>query len=391
MNFKYLKDFMDSMTDWIVPGNSVCVYHKNQEVFRYSSGYSDIKTKTPFTEDKFINLYSASKITTVIAAMQLVEKGVISLDDPLYKYIPSFKNMMVKQPNGCIKPAVKDITIENLFTMSAGLTYNYKTKGILKAKELTNGNMNTVVLAECMGEDPLAFEPGTNWGYSFCHDVLAAVVEIAANKKFSEYATENVFLPCGMTKTFYHLNDEIKSRMATQYMFVSKEKFDASAPLNGKVQDIAGELKEIGFDNLALGPMHDSGGAGVITTVSDYAKLGNALANFGVAATGERILTKSSVEELRCNRLNEEQMKTFSWAQFPGYGYGLGLRTLLDKEKSGSNGSLGEFGWGGAAGASMLIDPDREFSVFYAHHMLNLQESYYQPLLRNAAYKSLDE
>ncbi len=392
MSLLDLKNFMDSLTNWLIPGNSVCVYHKNREVFRYSSGYRDVDTKEPMSADKYVNIYSCSKVTTVVAAMQLVEKGRISLSDPLYKYIPAYKNMTVKQPNGSFAPAKNVITIENLFTMTAGLTYGLHTKGMKKAREKTGGKMDTITVAECIAEDPLVFEPGASWSYSLGHDVLAAVVEIVTKKRFSEYVTENVFLPCGMTKSFYHLNDEIKKNMASQYQYVTEGKFDAVASQRGDDKSQEGKLVNVGPKNIfVLGENYDSGGGGIITTVADYAKLGNALANFGVAATGERILSKNSVEEIRSNRLNLEQLKAFNWSQLTGYGYGLGVRTLMDKETSGSNGSLKEFGWGGAAGATMLIDPDKEFSFFYAHHMLNPQEEYYQPRLRNAAYKYFEE
>ena len=392
MSFLELKQFMDSLTNWIIPGNSICVYHKNTEVFRYSSGYSDVDTKEPMNAEKYINIYSCSKITTVVAAMQLVEKRIIKLFDPLYKYIPAYKNMMVKKPNGEIAPAKNVITIENLFTMTAGLTYGLYTQGMKKAREITNGRMDTLTVTQCIAQDPLIFEPGDLWGYSLGHDVLAAVVEIASGKRFADYVRENVFLPCGMTKSFYHINEEIKKNMASQYRFETKGKFDAVASQRGDDKSQEGTLKNVGLDNVfVLGEDYDSGGGGIITTVADYAKLSNTLANWGVAATGERILTKNSIEEIRQNRLTPKQLEAFNWSQLTGYGYGLGVRTLMDKKTSGSNGSLNEFGWGGAAGATMLIDPDKEFSFFYAHHMLNPQEEYYMPRLRNAAYKYFEE
>ena len=92
---------------------------------------------------------------------------------------------------------------------------------------------------------------------------------------------------------------------------------------------------------------------------------------------------------LKENQLNEHQIKYFNWPQLRGYGYGLGVRTMIDRVKAGSNGSIGEFGWGGAAGATVLIDTDLNLSMFYTHHMLNPQEEYYQPRLRNVLYSCL--
>ena len=134
-----------------------------------------------------------------------------------------------------------------------------------------------------------------------------------------------------------------------------------------------------------LGDRYDSGGAGIITSVPDYAKLCAALANGG-SLNGEKIISRGTIDLWRTNQLDENQMKQFNWAHLSGYGYGLGVRTMIDRAKSGSNGPFGECGWGGAAGAVSLIDPDNNVSLFYAHHMLNNQEAYVLPRMRNVLY-----
>ena len=236
------------------------------------------------------------------------------------------------------------------------------------------------------------FEPGTRWRYSLCHDVLGGLVSIVSGKKFRDYVQENIFDPLGMDRSCYHMTPEIDSKMAQQYVFVPddhQDDFDITTSQRKKVAakgrfDVCGRR-----DNGPFGPEYDSGGAGIITTVEDYAKLAAALANYGVGLTGERILSRGSVELLRTNALNESQLTDLNWPQLTGYGYGYGVRTLLDKAKAGSVGNVGEFGWGGAAGATMLVDPSLNLGVFYAHHMLNPKEEYYQPRLRNAVYSCL--
>lgn len=209
-------------------------------------------------------------------------------------------------------------------------------------------------------------------------------------KRFAEYVKENIFVPCGIQKAAYHHTPEILENMATQYRYSVSGAFDPVAAQRGETKEMVGTLERMDHTNMTLGPMHDSGGAGVITTVSEYVKLANALARGGKSHLGEQLLSPGTIELLRTNQLTKEQSPFFNWPQLQGYGYGLGVRTLVDKAKSGSIGSLGEFGWGGAAGATLLADPDREFAFFYAHHMLNPQEEYYQPRLRNAAYSCLD-
>ena len=386
MNFNIMKDFMKHLTDWRIPGNSVSVYHNGTEIFKYSSGFSNYEEKIPMNGTELLNIYSASKPCTVTAALQLFEKGSFKLDYPLYDFIPEYKDMCVLD-NGTLRKAKSFITLKNLFTMTSGLTYNTKTDAFKRARGLTNGKMNTLQVIKCLASDPLAFDPGEKWNYSLSHDVLAAVVEVVSGMKFRDYVTKNIFEPLEMTNSFYH-NEAVRNRMAEQYHYISVGSDDiVKAQTHGMGHD--GRLANAGKDNtLVFGPEYDSGGAGIVTSVADYAKFAQALAIKGRGINGERILKESTVELMRTNQLNDRQMQYFDWPVCRGYGYGLGVKTMMNRELSGSNGNIGEFSWGGAAGASIFVDPDEGLSLFYAHHMLNPQEEYYQPKLRNALYSS---
>ncbi len=393
MDFKNLKAFMDHLTDDLVPGNAISVYYENKEVYNYASGYADIENKRPMSPDDMIFIYSCSKVATVVSAMQLLERGRYLLSDPLYEYIPEFKDMYVKTGDGKIKKAENDIKIWNLLTMTAGFNYNQNKDAphIIKANEITKGKMNTVDVIKCLAEQPLDFEPGERWQYSLCHDVLAAFVEVVSGKKFRDYVKENIFEPVGMNNSYYHLQPGMEEKMARQYIYrtVDPDKFDM-VEAQSKGSSKKGYWENYGIKNDHIhSNEYDSGGAGIITTVSDYAKFANALANNGTAQNGEKILSKGTIDLMRTNQLSPEQKRYFSWSQLRGYGYGLGVRTLIDKSQASSVGSIGEFGWGGAAGATILVDPDRKFSFFYSHHMLNPHEDYYQPRLRNAAYSGI--
>ena len=124
--------------------------------------------------------------------------------------------------------------------------------------------------------------------------------------------------------------------------------------------------------------------------MGDYAKLTAALANNGLGLTGERILSAASLNLMKTNRLGEAQLRDFNWKQLSGYGYGLGVRTHIDKAKSGSVSNIGEFGWGGAAGATVIVDTEAKLGVFFVQHTLNPREEWYQPRLRNVVYSCID-
>ena len=393
MNFDNLKGLMNHFVEAnYTPGNTIKVYLGKDKVFDYTCGYSDAETKKPMTGDEYFCLYSCSKVATVTAALQLLEKGKFLLTDPLYDYIPEYKEMYIKTESGELVKAKNDIKIINLFNMTAGFSYRIDTDGIKKARELTKGKMNTDVVVRSIASDPLIFEPGEKFEYSLCHDVLAGLVSIIEGKPFRDYMKENIFDPLGMESCVYHLTPEIQANMATKYRFIPESKKQDFDLVNAQIygNDKKGVfIKASSKVSYELGPEFDSGGAGIISTVSDYAKLAAALANNGLGLTGERILSPAAVELMRTNTLDENQIKTFNWKQLAGYGYGLGVRTMMDRAKGGSLGNVGEFGWGGAAGASVFIDPQIGLAAVYAKHTLNPRENYYQPRLRNVLYSCL--
>lgn len=389
MDFQPMKDFMDRLTAWRIPGNAISITVDNREVFTYQSGYENLEKKIKTSGRALYNIFSCSKPVTVAAALALYERGHFLLDDPLYDFIPAYRHVCVKAPDGSLAEAKTPITLRHLFTMTSGLTYATGTPAFRKARELTDGKMNTLTVAECLAEDPLAFEPGTRWHYGLSHDVLAAVCEVITGKKFREYVRDAIFLPLGMHESYYH-NEEVLDRVAEMYRYVNSDETDLVKLQSTAENAAAGRIVNAGKAvSHAFGPEYDSGGAGITTSISDYSRFAAALANGGLGQNGERILSPGTVELMRRNQLSEAQRVNFTWPQLRGYGYGLGVRTLIDVAASGSCGSLGEFGWGGAAGATLLVDPDRRVSLVYAHHMLNPQEDYYQPRLRNVLYTCL--
>ena len=322
MDFSNLKELMDNfVSEGHAPGTTIKVYIDNKEAFGYSSGYSDTENEREMQGDEYFFLYSCSKITTVTAGVQLLERGLISLDDPLYDYIPEYRDMYIKTESGETVKAKKDIKIRNLFNMTAGLTYDIKSDGINRARELTDGEMDTATVARCIAIDLLSFEPGEKFGYSLCHDVLGGLVSVVTGKKFRDYVRENIFEPLEMNKSVYHMTEEAMKKMAAQYRFVPNESDGTldivEAQRSGRAE--RGKYVNVGLTNThILGEEYDSGGAGIISTVPDYIKLASALANHGLGHNGERILLPASVDLMRTNTLREKQLESFSWKQHTG-------------------------------------------------------------------------
>jgi len=381
-DWQNLIDFMNRLCEWRSPGCAITVHHHGKEVFRYAAGVSDIESGEPMGCDKLLNIYSCSKVTTAVAAMQLYEKGLFLLDDPLYAYIPEFRHMTVKDGENGVREAKNAITLRHLCSMGAGFDYSYDTPGFRKAYELTNGHMDTVTAAKCMAEDPLTYEPGTRWVYSKGYDILAAFVEVVSSERFEDYVRRHIFEPLGM-KAYYHIDEKQLEGMAPQYRYCA----EGSEPRpEGRVYEAPGGfILDAGKLNVhERGDRYDNGGAGIKVTVEEYSKLTNAL-----SMGGGDILSPAGVRLMHTNLLTETQLKDFTWSQLRGYGYGVGVRTVLDRATAGFTGKNTEFGWGGAAGASVLVDTDEELSCFFGQHLLNPGEEYYQPRLRNALYSCL--
>lgn len=378
MDFTKLTNLLDAIPNHTAPGVDCIVKKGYDTVYRHHFGYSDREKKKEMNGSESFFLYSATKLITCTAALQLFEQGKFLLSDPVYEYIPEFRHMVIDKalPNGThqLVEARKPITIADLFSMSAGLNYNIHSPSVEEVVRKTDRRAPTLDIIRAIASEPLCYEPGTQWQYSLAHDVLGGLIEVISGKWFGNYLSENIFSPLGMRNTGFSVSNETWGKMMQQYRF----------NVNKRVAEPIGLANEF-----VLGPDYQSGGAGLISTVEDYSLFAEALANGGEGASGAQILSSATIDLMRENRLNEKQLDDLNWEQLIGYGYGLGVRTLIDRAKAGSNSPLGEFGWSGAAGAYVLIDPSNNISMFYTQHMLESQGKYVHPRLRNVLYACL--
>lgn len=359
MNFKKLTDFLDSMPCEIIPGFDCTVFRGHECIYRHSDGYADVEKKVKISPETLYFLYSCSKVITVTGAMRLVQDGSLDLDAPVYDYLPEYKELTVRQPDGNILPAQNTMTVRHLFTMSSGLNYDLATPHLAEATK--DPKATTRELFRARAKDPLVFEPGTRYSYSLSHDLLAAVAEVAAGKTFGEYLSEIMFEPLGMRDTGFHIPPEKRSRLSAQFEIDASKGIAVPVALTNKY---------------ALTENHESGGAGLYSSVDDYAKFASTLASGGISADGYRLLSIDSIERLRTNELDPQRMRYYDHEpKKKGYGYGLGVRTLLRPEEAKTLCPAGEFGWDGAAGAYTLIEPQTGISITYAQHVLGCSYS----------------
>lgn len=375
MDFGKLTGYLNSLTGDRIPGLDMMIAVDGKTVYRHQSGFRDAGAAIPMDGTELYQTYSVSKLVTVTAALTLLETGKCCLSDPIYAYIPEFRELTVQQEDGSVVPARGTMTLEHLLTMTSGIRYDLALPAIRKAVAETDGRAPTLTVAKAIASAPLAFEPGSHFHYSLSHDVLAAVVEVIAGMPFREYAAQAVFQPCGMTDSGFHVKERDLPRFARQYRF--DKDTEAAVPM--------AQINEFVF-----GTEYDSGGAGVCSSVDDMMRLARMLTRKGVADSGERILRPETVEDLRTNRLNDVQLADFAARKLAGYGYGLGVRTMLHPVQNRERSSVGEFGWHGAAGAYFLADPDKGVALYYSQQVRGYPVWQLHPVLRDLAYEALD-
>ena len=307
--------------------------------------------------------------------MQLIERGVLSLDDPVSAYLPAYAHLTVKD-GGAVRPARRAMTIRHLMSMQGGMDYDMASPSFLALIDEVGPTASTCQLVDAKAKDPLEFEPGTNFLYSVCHDVLAAVIEVASGKRFSEYLKENIFDPLGLETVTFKPTDAVMARMAQQYEFSDELKKPVPMPNDS--------------NNYRLTPNYESGGAGLIADVADYIAFADALACGGVGKGGARILSPEMIQLWSANQLGPKGRASFDEWQRLGYSYALGVRTRVSTAVGG-RGQIGEFGWDGAAGAWTMIDPVNHISAFYAMHVRNFGYCYdvIHPKIRDLIYEAV--
>ena len=344
--FEKLTSLLDSMLEWS-PYYDCIVLQNGKCIYRHSNGFKDEEKTQRVAGNERYNIYSCSKMITCVAAMQLYEKGMFSLEDKLSKYLPEFETMYVKTADGGKKKAQNPILIKHLFTMTAGFDYSISRESVQELKEKTNGACPTREAVKLFAQKVLDFEPGEGWRYSFCHDILACLVEVISGMRFGEYVKKNIFDVAGMKNSTFMLPENELDTLAPQYKFNT---------LTGKAERISGRVES----TFAFSTKYESGGAGCISTLEDYIKFEEVLRE------GEALLKRDTLRLMTTNRLSGKSLEMFQ-KSYTG-GYGLGVRC---GKTEGSCLDGAEFGWGGKAGAAHSIDVKNGISVYCAQHMIN--------------------
>ncbi len=334
-----------------LPGVATLVARRGREAHRSVAGFKDLTSRAPLTFDTLYRIYSMTKPVTAVAMMVLYERGLWAPDDPIAKHLPEF--VAVKGPGG--EPVVHPPTMRELMTHSAGFGYGvgpgphdetdaaYIAAGIWQAEDLAE-------FAQRLAPIPLAYQPGSRFRYSLSMDLQGAVIERLTGTSLPDFMRTEIFTPLGMVDTDFYVPADKLPRLATLYhMYFVSELTVLDQP--GFVRD----PKVI--------PKIASGGGGLYSTLSDYARFAQMLLNKGVLG-GAHILQPASVEMMTTNHLPQAiiDLGVIAGAQkiAPGRGYAFNGAVFYDPKLAGSPVGRGTYQWDGASGVWFWIDPEHE-------------------------------
>ena len=333
-------------------GMSVLAVRGGEELVYAQAGMANIAEGRPIARDSIFRLYSQSKPITAAAAMILLERGMIDEQDGVDRWLPGFRHPKVIHMDGSVVPAQRAPWIGELLSMTAGLCYpdaDPAGQGAARVFEedqelmRAGGGMDTLTFCNRLGEQPLAFQPGTHWRYSTCADVLGAVIEAASGMRFGEFLRREIFEPLGMKDTGFWVPEEKRDRLVTTYARTE----------NG--------LEEFHELHLAVGaydrdPAFESGGAGLVSTLDDYMAFARMLMNDG-AYGGRRIMSEAAVRHMTGPQLTAELQREL-WDGLSGYNYGHLMRVCDTPSRLPFFGEKGEYGWDGWLGTYFINLPE---------------------------------
>jgi len=330
-----------------IPGAIVLVQQHGKPVYLKCFGKRDPDRGTPMTEDAIFPIHSVTKTITSVAAMMLVDRGKIALNDQVSRYIPSFAGITVgverKDESGQTVldrvPLRRPITLEDLLLHTSGITYGFYGNGLVKAAYagIYLGDFDNAGFAERIAKVPLAEQPRTLWDYGHSADVLGRVIEVASGQSLYQFEKQNLLDPLGMTTTKFFLTDPAERARYAQ-------------PLR--------KDRHVERNSLDV-TRWESGGGGMVSTIADFARYGQMLLNGGTL-DGKIYLSPASFKAMTTDHIGPGTGVAHDFYYYPGdgfgFGYGFAVRVDPGLAIPSPPGSPGEFKWDGATGAYIVVD-----------------------------------
>ncbi|HEY6130364.1 MAG TPA: serine hydrolase domain-containing protein [Halioglobus sp.] len=372
-----------------IPGSITLIARRGQACFLDIQGYRDVARATPMTVDSILRIYSMTKPITSLALMTLFERGLFALDDPVQRFIPAWRDLHVWRAGSFplfeTVPPQRPMTIRDLLTHTAGLTYDFQRASNIDYayRKLQVGNPRPGYTLQDMIDQlaqlPLEFSPGERWNYSLATDVLGYLIEVISGQSLPDYLRSVIFEPLGMADTGFDIAPANVARLASCY------------ERNANKEMV---LNDDGQASRFANRTFYSGGGGLLSTVPDYYRFCQMLLGGGTL-DGKRIVGPRTLAFMTRNHLpggaTLADMATggFSESDNDGVGFGLGFATKLDPVRNGFPGSIGSFFGGGLASTLFWIDPAEELAVIFMTQLIPSRTFNFRGQLENIIYGAL--
>ena len=337
--------------DWLTGAVSIVI--KDNEVVQYKGyGLADVASKKPMKKDAIFRIMSQTKAITSAGIMILYEQGKLLLDEPIYHFIPEFKNPVVldkfneADTTYTTVPVKRDITFRDLLTHTSGLDYtdigSPKVAAIYSKNHIPSGlgyfDASLLERMKALAKLPLSFQPGEKWQYGLNSDLLGCLIEVISGMNLQDFLTKNIFEPLGMHDTYFNVPASKAARLASVY----------TEDQAHHIIKWSHEFRHIDPDYPLMNKHYFSGGAGLSSTAFDYAVFMQMLLNGGIY-NGHRILSKRSVEMMTSGQLAP--------GLFGDDNFGLGFQITSEKSEARGPRYAGSFSWGGYYGTTYWADP----------------------------------
>lgn len=378
-----------------VVGISTLISRRGRVVHAEQFGDRDREAGLPMTPDTIFRIYSMTKPIVSTALMLLHEEARFQLEHPVANHLPAFGSVQVLADDGTLVDPVRPIEIRDLLTHTSGLTYDFMvdTPVAQMYRDAKISHDATRTLGEMIDELatlPLATQPGTRWHYSVGIDVAARLIEVISGQPLGEFLHERLFAPLGMVDTGFGVADGDLGRLAAMYGLpdLVGENYSAVQLVEAALSGFNERIDVSATYPTDAPDVFNRGGLGLFSTMSDYLKFAQMLANGG-ELDGQRIVGRKTLELMHANHVADALLPyELLGIVNHGMGFGLGSRVMLDPAKTGGTGSVGEYGWAGAAKTYFWIDPIEELvGVFMTQYMTGVLQP--DRDLRSLAYQAI--
>jgi CubicO group peptidase (beta-lactamase class C family) len=385
----------DRLNEWVnkgwMQGGTAMIIRNGKVVYHKAVGYNDLEAKIAMKKDDIFRIASQTKAITSVAIMILFEEGKLLLDDPVSKHLPAFKNQQVlvsfneADTTYTTTPAKREVTIRHLLTHTSGIGYaqiGSKEANAIYAKANVTGGIGV------MGDDllsamnrlaklPLMHQPGEKWTYGLNTDLLGCLVEQISGKTLDQFFRERIFEPLGMKDTYFTIPAAKAGRLVKMYRELPGGKLE---PSKGNV--LSGNM--ITPEYPLQGSTYYSGGAGLSSSIEDYAVFLQMLLNGGVY-NGKRILSRNAVRMMTMNQIGDVSYGS----GFDKFGLGFSVITQGGSGRTPAN--EGTFAWGGAFATSYWVDPKEKMVYLFYRQLQNTTKGEMVEKFRAMVYAALND